>query len=165
MHDDDDSGDLQPSKSQRKREAHALQQLGAQLLEVPEEDWHRLDLPATLVQALKEARKIRSHGARKRQLQYIGKLMRDVEPGPVQQYFEQRRLQHRRAAERHQLLERLRDTLVEEGDAALGAVLDEFPDADRQQLRQLIRQARREREAERPPKAARALFRYLRDLG
>ncbi|HHO68855.1 MAG TPA: DUF615 domain-containing protein, partial [Gammaproteobacteria bacterium] len=144
MHQDDERP--APSKTQRKRDAEALQALGARLVDLAEAEWRRLELPDDLVQALREARKIRSHGARKRQLQYIGKLMRGIEVQAVRDYFEQRGLADRLAAERHQHLERLRDTLIDEGDAALGEVLAEFPGADRQQLRQLVRQARRERE-------------------
>lgn len=163
MHQDDERP--APSKTQRKRDAEALQALGARLVDLAEAEWRRLELPDDLVQALREARKIRSHGARKRQLQYIGKLMRGIEVQAVRDYFEQRGLADRLAAERHQHLERLRDTLIDEGDAALGEVLAEFPGADRQQLRQLVRQARREREHGNAPKSSRALFRYLRDLG
>lgn len=154
----------EPSKSQRKRDAEALQKLGTELLDVPESDWTKLGLPAALIEALTLAGRIQGHGARKRQLQYIGKLMRELDPAPIQQYFEQRRLQARLAAQAHHTLEALRDRLIEEGDAALATVIDAHPDADRRHLRQLIRQARKERTAQRPPKAARALFRYLREL-
>ncbi len=153
-----------PSKTRRKRDAEALQALGARLVDLAETEWRRLALPDELVQALREARRIRSHGARKRQIQYIGKLMRSIEVQAVRDYFEQRGLADRLAAERHRHLERLRDTLIDEGDAALGEALAEFPGADRQQLRQLVRQARRERERGGASKSSRALFRYLRDL-
>jgi ribosome-associated protein len=164
MHDDEsDREERAPSKTRRKKEAHELQKLGTELLEVPESEWLRLELPDALMAALKEALHIRSRSGRKRQLQYIGKLMRDINPDPIRAWFEQRRTQGRRMARLHQQLEEWRERLIEEGDDAIENYLQQH-DADRQQLRQLVRQARKERTLNKPPKASRALFRYLRDL-
>lgn len=153
-----------PSKSQRKRDAAALQALGSELLELAESDWSALRLPETLVAALREATRIRAHGARRRQLQYIGKLMRDIDAEAVLDYLQRRRLRQREQAHAHQQLEDWRERLIEQGDSAAEALLEAYPQADRQRLRQLVRQARKEREQERPPAASRALFRYLREL-
>ena len=166
MHDDElDSEELPPSKSQLKRDAHALQQLGIDLLEVSEDTWQALLLPESLVAALKEARHMPSRGARKRQLQYIGKLMRDVDPEPIQHYFEQLRLETRNQARKHHALENWRDRMIQEGDPAIEEFLGAHPAADRQHLRQLARQAKKELATGKPPKSSRALFRYIRDSG
>jgi ribosome-associated protein len=77
-----------PSKSQRKRDAAALQALGTELLELAEADWNALGLQDNLIAALREAARVRAHGARRRQLQYIGKLMRDIDPRPILDYLE-----------------------------------------------------------------------------
>ncbi len=168
MNDDADQFEPQdspPSKSQLKRDALALQALGADLLELPESDWVALRLPETLIAALRDGKRIHAHGARKRQLQYIGKLMRAIDPEPVRGHFEQLRLKSRAQARAHQQLEHWRDRLIEEGDSAVEAFLALHAQADRQQLRQLVRKARKERDHDQPPAASRALFRYLRDLG
>jgi ribosome-associated protein len=153
-----------PSKSQLKRDALALQTLGSELLELPESDWIALGLPQALITALRDGKRIRAHGARRRQLQYIGKLMRDIDAAPVREHFEQLRLKSREQARAHQQLEHWRERLIEQGDAAVEAFLELHTGADRQQLRQLVRKARKERDQGQPPAASRALFRYLREL-
>ena len=124
MQDDIDPRELAPSKSRLKRDAHGLQKLGADLLDVPESEWVSLGLAEDLVSALREAKRLHSRGARKRQLQYIGKLMRDIDPEPILQYFRQLRLKARQQAQRQHELEGWRDRLIEEGDPALGAFLE-----------------------------------------
>jgi ribosome-associated protein len=167
MNDDADQLEAQdqpPSKSQLKRDALALQVLGAELLELPESDWAALGLPETLIAALRDGKRIHAHGARKRQLQYIGKLMRAIDPKPVREHFEQLQLKSRAQAHAHHELEDWRDRLIDEGDSAVEAFLALHTTANRQQLRQLVRQARKQREHSQPPAASRALFRYLREL-
>jgi len=166
MHDEDefDPETAPPSKSQLKREAHALQQLGVDLLDLTEDTWASLGLPDRLTAALGEAKRLHSRSGRKRQLQYIGKLMRDIDPEPIEAWFEQQRLAARRMAQAHHQLEDWRDRLIAEGDPALEPFLQQHPQADRQHLRQLVRQAKKEKEHNKPPKSSRALFRYIRDL-
>jgi ribosome-associated protein len=165
MEDDNDSWDQPPSKSQLKRDAHALQQLGIELLDIPESDWLKLQLPEQLVTALKDAKRTPSRSAHKRQLQLIGKLMRNIDPEPIQQHFDQRRLDARQQARIQHQLEDWRDQMIAEGDIAIDAYLAEHPTADRQHLRQLVRQAKKEQAQEKPPKSSRALFRYIREVG
>jgi ribosome-associated protein len=165
MHDQSDPGEQRPSKTRLKREAEALQQLGADLLAAPESAWRTMQLPEELINALLEARRIRSRGARKRQLQYIGKLMRSIDPEPIRQYFEQLRLENRRQAQRQHALEAWRDRLIAEGDPAIEAFLHEHPGAERQQLRRLVRQVKKEQALGQAPASSRALFRYIRDIG
>ena len=164
MQDEIDPRDLAPSKSQLKRDAHALQKLGTDLLDISESEWASLGLAEDLVSALREAKRLHSRGALKRQMQYIGKLMRGLDPEPIQQHFRQLRLKTRRQAQRHHELEGWRDRLIEEGDPAVGAFLELHAQADRQHLRQLIRQAKKERAENKPPRSSRALFRYIKDL-
>lgn len=164
MNDEFDPENAPPSKSSLKRDAHALQQLGAQLVDLPESVWSMLELPASLVAALSEARGMHARGGRKRQLQFIGKLMRDIDPEPIRNYFEQERLKTRKLAQAHHELEAWRDRLIEEGDPAIETFLEQHAQADRQHLRQLVRQAKKELAHNKPPKSSRALFRYIRDL-
>jgi ribosome-associated protein len=160
-----DDQDLQPpSKSQRKREMHALQRLGTSLVALSRPQLEELGLPLPLLEAVLTAQTMRSHGALRRQLQYIGKLMRSLDPLPIQQALARIQAPDRQAAARLHRLERLRDTLINEGDAGIGRLTGIYPDADRQRLRQLIREARDERARGAPPHASRRLFRYLREL-
>lgn len=152
------------SKSQRKRDMNALQRLGEELLEFDDAALEHLELPDELVDAIRTAKKIHAHGARKRQLQYIGKLMRAIDPAPVRAAVENRRHQQATNTREFQLIEELREALISEGDSALATVLEHFPTADRQHIRKLARQARKERELNQPPRAARRLFRDLREL-
>jgi len=157
--------ELPPSKSQLKRDTHALQQLGTDLLDIPEPDWDSLDLSEGLTAALRETKRLRPRSsARKRQLQYIGKLMRNIDAEPIRQYFIRRRLEHSKTTKAHHDLEAWRDRLINDGDSAIEEFLKLQPAADRQQLRQLVRQAIKEATQNKPPKSNRALFQYIRDL-
>lgn len=153
-----------PSKSQLRREAEELQALGQELVELPASALNAMPLPDALREAVMLARSITAHGGRRRQLQYIGKLMREVDAAPIRAALEQRGRQSRAAAQQFHQLEQLRDRLLQEGDSVVDEVCARHPQAERQRLRQLLRQARKERELQQPPKSARQLFRYLREL-
>lgn len=159
-HDDDEL----LSKSQRKREVLALKDLGVKLLEFSDDSLRQLDIPEHLLEALLTAKKITSNNARKRQLGYIGKLMKEIDVSPVRAAIDARDHQSATATREFHLLEDLREQLLLDGDKALPAVLTHFPRADRQRLRKLVRQARNEIETRQPPRASRLLFRYLRQL-
>jgi len=152
------------SKSQRKREMDELKQLGSELLEFTDDALRQLCLPDELLDAIRTAQRINSHGARKRQLQYIGKLMRGIDETPIRQAIEARDHQQATHTREFHLLEDLREKLLARGDSALPDVLAQFPRTDRQHLRKLVRQARKEQEVGQPPRAARLIFRYLREL-
>ena len=156
--------DERPSRSEQKRQSHALRALGERLTELSAEQLEQMPLPDPLRDAVQEARRIRQPGARKRQLQYIGKLMRSADPQPIQNALAELDLKDARATARHHEVERWRERLLTDGDAALSELLDDHPQADRQHLRQLVRNAVSERRQNRPPQAARNLFRYLREL-
>lgn len=152
------------SKSQRKRDMDALQALGEALLPLPDTVLAQLPLNDDLLAALHLAKTIKAHGGRKRQLQYIGKLMRTVDPAPIRAALEQRQQDARAETQHFHQLEDLRDRLLRDGDPVIDEVCGRYPEAERQRLRQLHRQATKERERQQPPKAARSLFRYLREL-
>lgn len=159
-----DRPDERPSKSQRRRDMEALQALGEELVGLPATALRDMPLPDTLREAVMLARSITAHGGRRRQLQYIGKLMREVDAAPIRAALEQRGRQSRAQARHFHKLEQLRDRLLEEGESVVDEVCERHPRAERQRLRQLLRQARKERELQQPPKSARQLFRYLREL-
>ncbi|ANH66857.1 ribosome biogenesis factor YjgA [Mitsuaria sp. 7] len=143
----DDFEDDRPSKSQLKRDMDALQALGEELLTLPEKRVAALDLPESLLDAIKEGRRIVAGTARsgkKRHLQLIGKLMRQVDPEPIREAVAEFKLGRAQdSLELHQA-ERWRVRLVED-DNALQGFLDAFDEVDTQQLRSLIRAARKDR--------------------
>jgi ribosome-associated protein len=152
------------SKSQVKREMHELVALGAELVKLPKEQFAKIKLPETLHDAVAEGRRITQHGAHKRQLQYIGKLMRNIDAADIREQVDTLEGHSKQAAANLHHIERWRDDLLAEGDNALERLLTEFPSADRQYLRQLIRNAKKEIQGNKPPKSARSLFKYLREL-
>jgi len=160
---DEELEELPPSKTKIKKQMHDLQDLGKQLTELSKEKWRELDLPENLFEALVEFKRINKFGAQKRQLQYIGKLMRDVETAPILAKMEiwsgNSRLH---TAWLHQV-EAWRDRLLEEPDA-LTEFLAHHPEADVQRLRTLIRNALKEKELNKPPKAYREIFQLLREI-
>lgn len=160
---DDQKPDQPKSKSRIKREMLALQELGEKLVELGPAELARIEIPDELRDAVTEARAIRQRGAHKRQLQYIGRLMRRIDPQPVRAELDKLLNRDRSGIAAHHRAERWRDRLLSEGDAALYELLQEHPSLDRQHLRQMMRNALREQQREKPPRAARELFRYLRD--
>jgi ribosome-associated protein len=161
---DEQEHNERPSKSQLKREAEALQQLGEELVELPPARLEKFPLPEHLHKAIRECQQIRQRGGRKRQLQYIGRLMRELDAEPIREAMARLHNRHAEDNAHFHRLEKWRDRLLSEGDAAVEELLQEQPEADRQQLRQLIRNSQREQAAGKPPRSARALFRYLREL-
>jgi len=162
MQDDDTS--LGPSKSQLKRDMHALQDLGEELTRLPDKQLAEFELPEKLREAVELARRITSHGALKRQRQYIGRLLRDMDAGPIQATLDRLKGVDEAAKLRFKESERWRDRLLAEGDAALESFLIRFPLADVQHLRRLLRDTAAEQNAGRPPRHARELFRYIHNL-
>lgn len=140
----------------------ALQALGESLLRLSPAELARIELPEALRAAIAETARMPSHEARRRQLQYIGRLMRQVDPEPLRAAIDDATGESRQAVALMHRCERLRDALLAD-DAALADVLAELPGADVQQLRATIRAARREHQDGRPPKHARQLYRWLHD--
>ncbi|HEY3075651.1 MAG TPA: ribosome biogenesis factor YjgA [Burkholderiales bacterium] len=151
------------SKTRRKKEMHELQALGVALVELPESQLATMQIAEELREAVLEAKRIKSHEGRRRQLQYIGRLMRDVDPVPLRAQLDALTGYSAQEAARHRRLEALREKLLAD-DEALTAYISEHAGADLQALRTLIRNARREQKEGRAPRAFRELFRVLKAL-
>lgn len=151
-----------PSKTQQKKHMLALQDLGEELIALNEAQLASLSLPEALREAVAAARRMNKFEARRRQLQYIGKLMRAVDPEPIRVRLDGWRASSREHTARLHRIERWRENLLAR-DEALGDFVSAHPHADAQQLRALVRGAKRERVENRPPKHYRALFQLIRD--
>ena len=150
------------SKTKKKEQSHALQKLGAALVDLSKERLATLALPEALREAIREAQRITAHEGRRRQMQYIGKLMRDVDPAPIQERFDAWNGQSKAEVARQHGMERLRERLIAD-DAALTEFAIKHPGVDLQALRNLIRNARKEAAEGRPPKYSREIFKIIRD--
>ena len=152
------------SKSQVKRELHALQELGERLTTLKPDLIERLPLSDALRKALADAPKHTAHIARKRHIQYIGKLMRGQDIDAILALVDQLDASTRQYNERFHALERWRDRLIAGNDETLEAFVTDYPDTARQHLRGLIRHAQHEAARNKPPAASRKIFKYIRDL-
>jgi ribosome-associated protein len=162
---DDDSEYDGPSKSSRKRAAHAAQDLGEELIRMRDSELDSLDLPESLVDAVREARRITSRGGLARQRQYIGKLMRDVDPEPIHAFLASRNTVTARDAERFKRVEGWRERLIVEGAPALAELESGRPGLDHDEWARRVSAAREERARTAATGAAgRELFRALRAL-
>lgn len=158
-----EADDRPPSKSQKKRDSQALQDLGGELIALSAAQLARIDMPDALRVAVRDAQRINSNGAKRRQMQYIGRLMRDADPAPIRAALDAIKGVSAVAKAREQRLERLRARLME-NEQALADITITFPAADLQQFRQLRRNALKEQELGKPPRAFREIFRVLREL-
>ena len=151
------------SKTQRKKQVAALQDLGAELVALSEEQLARIDLPERLRDAVMDARRITTFEAKRRQLQYIGKLMRSVEAGPIRAALDAALARSHGEAATHKRTEAWRERLLSDPEA-FGELLAEYPGADGRRLRALVRAALHERTENHPPRAFRELYQALRAL-
>jgi ribosome-associated protein len=152
------------SKSQIKRECDALQKLGEQLLELQQSELDKIVLPEKLAAAIIEGRKLQARGALKRQRQYIGKLMREVDSKSIEKQLALIQHQHDFNIARSKQTEQWRDRLLSGDNQAVTELIDAYPDIDRQHVNQLVRQSKREQEADKPPASARKLYKYLHQI-
>ena len=152
------------SKTKLKQDAADLVDLGKAIAALSASQLEAMQLDEELSAAIHQVRKLTRGPALKRQFKYIGKLLRDRDAEPLRSALSRQLEQDRFATARLHQLEQWRDRLISEGDSALSEFLNEYPQADRQHLRQLIRQAAAEQAANKPPAAARKLFKYLRGL-
>lgn len=159
MQEEEESQD-RPSKTQLKQRMHELQALGARLVELSPEQLDSMNLPEFLRDALQETQRTSGRESRRRQLQYVGRLMREVDPEPIREKLAVWDGQSRGHTARVHLAERWRERLLED-EAALAELTALRPGLDIQRLRNLIRNARAERDAGKPPKSFRELFRAL----
>jgi ribosome-associated protein len=157
------SDENRPSKTQRKQAVHELQALGEELVALSDDQLLGIELPERLRDAVMAARRITRHEARRRQLQYIGKLMRSVDPAPIRSALDAWRAQSSKQVLAQKRIEAWRQRLLAD-ERALDALLSAYPGADAGRLLSLIRDALHERETHRPPRAFRALYQALRAL-
>lgn len=155
-----------PSKSQKKRDMIALQKLGEQLAVEPKDRIMRVPMPDDLRNAIFECQRTKGHEARRRQMQFIGKKMRDLNEeqiAAIQKMFERWRGQSKSETALMHAIERQRERLLA-NDSALTELLAQHHDLDAQHLRTLVRNARKEQAENKPPKAYREIFQILKQL-
>lgn len=155
-----------PSKSQLKREMTALQKLGEILVEAPRDRVKKVPMPEDVLDAILACQQITSHEGRRRQMQYVGKKMRTLtedEVATIQKAVDSWRGASKAETAALHAIERQREKLLAD-DAALTALRDRHPGIDLQQLRTLIRNARKEQAEHKPPKAYREIFQILKSL-
>jgi len=161
-----DEDDLPKSKSQKKRDMLALQDLGVELEALPRDRLARVPMPEALADAIRDARRITNHEGKRRQMQFVGKVMRkldDAEVEAIQRVLEAFKGASKAETARLHLVERWRELLLAD-DAALTKFLAEHPATDVQALRNIIRNARKEREMNKPPRYFRELFQAVKNV-
>jgi len=159
----DDEDELPPSKTKIKKQMHELRDLGKELTGLGKDQLAQLDIPDNLRDAIREMNSINKFGAQRRQMQYIGKLMREVDTAPILAKLDAwKGTSQQHVAYMHQL-ERWRERLLE-NDGALTELLAAYPQADAQRLRALIRNAQKEMAAGNPPRNFREIFQVLREI-
>jgi ribosome-associated protein len=151
------------SKSEIKRQMTALQKLGEELIALPKSKLNKLDLPENLRDAIDDAKRITAHGALSRQKQYIGRLMRIIDAEPIAEQLEKWRNHHSDENVVFHQMEHWRTSLLND-DNSVTLFIADFPNVDVQQLRTLIRNARKEASLQQPPKSSRALFKLIRGI-
>ena len=161
---DVDSDEHYISKSQAKRDVEALQKLGEKLVQLSRSTLEKFDLDDRLRDEILFAQTIKSHSANRRQMQLIGKLMRHADSESITKQYEryQNQLSEHNAA--FHALEHWRDRILSEGDSAINELVAKYPDFERSRLRQLSRNAKKEAEKNKPPKSARQIFQYLKEM-
>jgi ribosome-associated protein len=155
---------IRPNKTQIKREMAELFHLAEDLSALTPVQLETIELPENLHKACLEVAAMPLTGARKRLLKFITGQLYKIDIQPVQEKLDRIKSKSIHAVREHHLSEQWRDRLLNEGDNALAELIDSFPTADRQKLRQLIRNACKEAETAKPPKSARLLYRYLKEL-
>lgn len=151
------------SKSSIKRDMAALQKIGEALVKLAQSQLDKIPLPPQLLDAINLARSLKTRESIRRQLQYIGKLMRNVDVAPIQEALRKLQFTNAQITKEFHEIENWRERLIKEGDEAIQEYMNLYPDTDRQKLRQLVRKAQHDRKQEKNTGAETELFRYLRD--
>lgn len=160
----DDQAPDPSSRTQIKREMDELQKLGKDLIALPANEFSSIELPEELRKAILLAHTLKSNEAKRRHLQYIGKLMRSVEVEPIKTAIVKIKYRHSEFSTQFHKVEKWRDRLIAEGDDALQEFIHAYPKADRQQLRQLIRNAQKDKNNEKNTGGAKELFRAIQKV-
>jgi ribosome-associated protein len=155
---------VRPNKTQIKKDMAVLFALSEEMSELSAVQLKYLDLPENIYKAVVEVSGMPHKGARKRLLKYITGQLHKIDVEPILERLARMKNKSAHAVREHHVVERWRDRLIAGGNGALTAFLNEQPDADRQQLRQLLRNVQKENEASRPPKSSKLLYRYLKTL-
>lgn len=162
---DENERDQYLSKSQRKREVTALGELGKQLTKISDSLLAKLTLPDNLLEGIELYKRLpNKHGAKRRQLQFIAKLMRDIDATEIQSVLAQSKQKVELEKRKFQQLENIREELIDGNKATFDTLISQHPDIDIQHIRQLIRQSRKEQLQQKPPVTSRKLFKYLREV-
>lgn len=151
------------SRSAAKKEVQAITSLGVTLSELSVAELDQIPLSSTLKKAVTDAKAITSFNAKKRQIQYLGKLLRNEDYDAIGDALKRLQDKHKQSVHVAHQCELWRDRLLTEGKTALSEFIALFPEQDIQQLRQLIRQAQKEQRENKPPASARKLFRWVRE--
>ncbi len=164
MHEEDFTESTgRPSKTKQKQAMHELRDLGAELVELSAGQLKRINLPENIYEAVRDCQKITAHGARRRQIQYLGKLMRTTDEEPIRAGLALIRGESSAETARLHRLERFRARFIED-EAFLTEIAAVWPQIDLQHMRQLRRNTLKEQEAGKPPKSFRAIFQVLQEL-
>lgn len=158
LYDDDE---FVKSKTQVKQEMQALRELGAAITQLTLEQQAKIPLSETLRKAVEEAPRIKSNSAKKRHMQFIGKLMRSEDEEEIRSAYDAIVESSHKLTRLQHSIEKWRDTLIQD-DSRMETFISQYPNTDRQQLRQLIRTARKEKSENKAPAHARKLFRFVR---
>jgi len=164
MWEDEDDRVIRPNKSQLKRDALELVELGKKLSVLDMPFLQRLEMPNELRQALFDSKNITQNGAKKRHYKFLGKLLREVDTELLEKTIEELEFGTAKANAKFHMIERWRDRLLDVEDGqALTEWMNTYPNSDASQIRQLIRNAQKELSQNKPPKSSRSLFKVLRD--
>ncbi len=161
---DADGFAIRPNKTRLKRELAELREMVLELMQLGDSERSELELSETFVRELKIAARTRPSSGRNRQIKYLAKLLQSDGYEQVQLWLRSRNSRHSEQNRRFHMLEQWRQRMLEQGDAALQAFLREYPQTDRQQIRQMIRSAQREQAQGKPVGAGKKLFRLLREI-
>lgn len=156
--------DDKESKTQLKLRMKGLQEIGTALVNLSDSQLEKIPMDDTLRDAVLHAREITDHEGKRRQLQYIGRLMRNYDPQPIEEALQKIQLKSNEGKAKFHQVERWRDKLISEGDTQLKLFIEQFPTADIQHLRQLIRKTQQEIKTNKNRGGATELFRYLREI-
>ena len=155
---------VRPNKTLLKIECDEMQEMGDELIALKTDDLDKIHLPEDLEKAINEARKMTSRSSLKRQRQFIGKLIRSLDHEAISAQLNKVKHAHDTGTASFKKTELLRDKLLANDNNALTEIINIYPDIDRQHINQLVRQALLEKKNEKPPAAARKLFKYLREI-
>ena len=148
------------SKTRRKRQMRELHDVGAALVKLSKDQLTRIEMPERLREAITQCRDITKHEARRRQVQYIGRIMRDIDAGPIAAQLAQIEAPSKRQTAVFHVAERWRTDLLEQPDA-IARFVKEYPEADPNRLRELAEKAREEKRTSKPLRRYRELFHVL----